>query len=182
LKYSILSTNDPNGIIAAATFNPQANERLTLSYTPGKIGVASIVVECTDRYGAKAFQTINVTVNPLPPKVTAVGFTTDNPTNVSTVTANPVPSDPQGLPVTFTYQWLLNNQPISGQISAMLPLGSLVNSGSLNINPLDRLTVQVTPHDDPGAPFSKQTGTVFTSNAVTIESVVPGGITVTLPS
>jgi hypothetical protein len=77
------------------------------------------------------------------------------------LTATPVGTDPQNLPITYAYQWLQNGTAITGATSNSLSLSSLT------INTGDIFTVAVTPSD------SALTGTAFNSNALTVATVAP---------
>ncbi len=169
LTYSIVSNSDPTLVTPSIT-----NEWLTLTYAADQTGTASIVVEATDRYGATVTQTIKVTVGNAP-AISNVAITANNPSAPTTLTATPTSTDPQGLPVTYTYQWMLATAggtptAISGQTSQTLTLSAVTG-----LVAGDTLSVTVTPSDS--APF---TGAAFTSSAVTVATVSP--ITLDLPT
>jgi cyclophilin family peptidyl-prolyl cis-trans isomerase len=164
LTYSVVGNTNP-GLVTTSV----SNERLTLSYTTGMVGTATITVQATDRFGATVQSSFNVTVTPKPPMVNSVSIAPDNPTNTTTLTATPSATDPQGFPVTFTYQWLQNGTAISGATSQVLNLTTQV-SGGVHVN--DKFTVQITPSDTSPS-GSTLTGTTFTSNPVIIATIGP---------
>ena len=155
LTYTATSSN-PNLVTASTN-----DEWLTLNYVPEQTGTATITVTATDLYGFTASQSFTVTVNPAPPVVTGVTVAPNNITNTTTLTAKPSATDPEGKPVTYTYQWLKNNTIISGATSATLTLSSA------NLSANNQLTVQVTPND------GVLSGAAFTSNTITIATVSP---------
>ena len=75
------------------------------------------------------------------PVVNSIVIAPDNATSTTTLTATPTSTDPQGNPVTYTYQWYQNNQAISGATSQTLSLGSLTVSAN------DQFAVGVTPNN-----------------------------------
>jgi cyclophilin family peptidyl-prolyl cis-trans isomerase len=164
LTYSIQSNSNPS--LVTPTIK---NEWLTLTYAAGQTGTADIVVVATDRYGATVTQKIHVTVGQAP-TVTNVAITPNSTSGATTLTATPSSTDPQGLPVTYTYQWLHNGTAITGQTSQTLTLSSVTG---LAAN--DTISVTVTPSDS--APF---TGAAFTSSAITVSTTSP--ITFKLPA
>jgi hypothetical protein len=76
--------------------------------------------------------------------------------------AVPTATDPQGLPITFTYQWQQSGAPIPGATSQSLDLTTLSS-----INKGDTFSVIVTPSDN------LLTGNPFTSSPVTIAGLNP---------
>jgi cyclophilin family peptidyl-prolyl cis-trans isomerase len=161
LTYKVLS-NSNGALVNPVIDTTNSPEWLTLNYTAGMSGTADIVVQATDRYGATVTQTIKVTVGNVP-TISNVAIAADNATSPTKLTATPTATDPQGLPVTFTYQWLRNGTAITGQTASTLTLSTVTG---LAAN--DTLSVTVTPHDS--APF---TGAAFTSSAVTVSTINP---------
>jgi cyclophilin family peptidyl-prolyl cis-trans isomerase len=155
LTYTATSSN-PNLVTVSTN-----NEWLTLNYVTHQYGSATIAVTATDLYGFTVTEDFTVNVNPAPPSVTGVTITPNSVTNATMLTAKPTGSDPQGMPITFTYQWLKNNVAIPGATSATLALGSA------GISANSQLTVDVTPKD------ALLTGTAFASNTLTIATVSP---------
>jgi cyclophilin family peptidyl-prolyl cis-trans isomerase len=75
LTYKVLSNSNP-GLVNPVIDTTNSPEWLTLNYTPGQAGTASIVVEAIDKFGATVTQTIAVTVSSaLTDKSTAVAST-----------------------------------------------------------------------------------------------------------
>ena len=95
------------------------------------------------------------------PTVTSVSIAADNPSAATTPTATPQGTDPEGVPLTFTYQWLQDGSPIVGATGATLDLTPLT------ILPGDTFTVEVTPSD------GTLTGNLFTSAGANIVSINP---------
>ncbi len=155
LTYSATSSNP--GLVTASV----NNEWLTLNYAPGKTGSSSITVTATDRYGATVNQTFNVTIAPSAPVVNSVSIGVDNAATPTTLTATPVGSDPQNLPITYTYKWFQNGTAIAGATSQSLSLSPLTIATG------DKFTVAVTPSD------SALTGTAVTSSPITVASGSP---------
>jgi cyclophilin family peptidyl-prolyl cis-trans isomerase len=92
-----------------------------------------------------------------PPAVQSVTIAADNSSNATKLSAAVVSSSP----ATFTYQWLLNGQPLSGETSSALTLtGLTVNTG-------DIFAVQVTPN------LGALSGSTALSNQITITGVNP---------
>jgi hypothetical protein len=118
-------------------------------------------VTATDRYGATVTQTFNVTVAPSAPVVNSVSIGVDNAATPTTLTATPVGSDPQNLPITYTYKWFQNGTAIAGATSQSLSLSPLTIATG------DKFTVAVTPSD------SALTGTAVTSSPLTVASGSP---------
>ncbi len=167
LTYSVVNNTNPSLVSTSVT-----NENLTLVYGAGKTGSAAITVEATDRYGATVETTFNVTVNaPQPPSVTNVTIGADSATATKVLTASFTTQDPQGSTVTTSNQWYQNGVAIPNATAATLDLTKLssVKAG-------DKFTITVTPND------GTLTGSTFTSEPVTISSVVPtsaGATTIT---
>jgi virginiamycin B lyase len=102
--------------------------------------------------------------------VSSVGITPTAPTTTATLNATAAASDPARLPITYTYQWLLNGVPISGATSPTLDL-SQPGNGDRG----DSVAVTVTASDGPG------TSSPVTSSPVTIVDSAPT-VTVALSS
>lgn len=102
------------------------------------------------------------------PVVTGATFAPDNLTNTTTLTATPSSTDPNGQPVTYTYQWRRNGTAIASATAQTLDLTQVAGLAAT-----DSLTVQITPHD------GTFTGPVFTSNNVTVATIGP--ITLDVP-
>jgi autotransporter-associated beta strand protein len=81
---------------------------------------------------------IAVTVGHALPVIDSVTVTPANPLPTDTLTTAVVSHDDSGDPVTYTYQWLKNDNPIPGATGATLALGGIGKKG-------DRIVVQVTP-------------------------------------
>lgn len=161
LTYSATSSNP--GLVTASV----NNEWLTLNYAPDETGTSMITVQATDRYGATVDQTFEVVVKPEAPAIQKVAITPNSTTNITELTATPTSTDAQGLPVSYTYQWLQNGKAISGANSATLDLPADTKDN-------DTFAVEVTPRD------ADLTGAEFTSPPVTIASLNP--TTIDLPS
>jgi cyclophilin family peptidyl-prolyl cis-trans isomerase len=97
------------------------------------------------------------------PTVSSVAIATD----ATSLTATPTsPADPLGQTISYSYQWLQNNQPIADATGQTLQLSSVtVQSG-------DALTVQVTPSD------GVLTGTTFSSAIASVTGTNPTQIVV----
>jgi hypothetical protein len=156
LTYSVVADSNPSLVTASIS-----NEHLTLSYATGQVGTATITVQATDTFGATVQQTFTVTVNPSPPVVTAAKITANDPANATSLMVTPTATDPQGLPITFSYQWLQNGNVISGATAQTLDLTPLTVAKN------DTFSVQVTPSD------SLRTGALFTSPTVSATGTNP---------
>ena len=99
------------------------------------------------------------------PVVTSVVITPDNAANVNVLTANPT-ADADG-PVTFTYQWLQNGEPVAGATAQTLNLTTQV--GDVNVGDTFSVVVTAIANSIPSDPF--------TSSAVTIATADPDPIT-----
>lgn len=103
------------------------------------------------------------------PVVTSATVTPNSLTDATTLTVNPVHSNPYGRTNTLAFQWLRNGTAISGATTATL---NLTTVAGLSAN--DNITVQVTPSD------GTLTGSVFTTQVVAVNTVSP--ITFKLPA
>jgi cyclophilin family peptidyl-prolyl cis-trans isomerase len=112
------------------------------------------------------------TINPITinaPVITSVPVTLSG----AVLTAAPVATDPNGSPITFTYQWLQGGVAISGATSATLDL-SQSPLGNVQIG--NTFSVKVTPTNG-----NNVTGFVFTSTPVTVTALNPITIAVNPP-
>ena len=100
-----------------------------------------------------------------PPVVGAATIAANNSANATSLMVTPTATDPQNLPIAFTYQWLQNGAAIGGATTQTLDLTKLTVAQS------DTFSVKVTPTD------SDFTGAVFTSpivNALTTNPTTIG--------
>ena len=98
-----------------------------------------------------------------PPVVNSVSVTPSSPRTGDTLTANVDASDPDGDPLTYSYQWRRNGADISGADGATLDL-SVAGNGDKS----DTITVRVTASD------SSATSAPMTSPDVTVANSPPG--------
>jgi hypothetical protein len=111
----------------------------TLVPTPG---VYEVVLEVC-RGASCAQQAFGLTVeasNNPPSVIVTLSSNTPEVTPTSVLTAVPVPSDPDGDPVTLSYAWARNGVAIAGESGPTLDLASYATPGAT-------FTVTVTPHD-----------------------------------
>ncbi|MCI0641833.1 MAG: peptidylprolyl isomerase [Gemmataceae bacterium] len=104
LTYTLVSNTNPD--LVEATIE---NNRLRLNYATEAVGAAVITVRATDRFGVSVETSFDVTVQNEPP-VAAVTLTPDPAETNDTLTANVTASDPNGDPITFTYNWTVNGE------------------------------------------------------------------------
>ena len=147
----------PAGLVTAVV----TNERLKLSYAPGQIGTATVIVTATDQFGATvSSQAFTVTVTAAP-EVTSANVTL----NGHTLSANAMATPLNLANVTFSYQWLQDGSAIPG---ATLSTLDLMHAPLGHVNLGDKFSVKVTPSDT-----NSITGATFTSSAVTITAISP---------
>ena len=142
----------------------------TLTLPSGLAAGNTITVQVTANDGtisSSVFTTEPATVgsiNPVTielPAVQSVTITPDNPNDTTTLTAAPTSTDPNGQPVTYSYQWVQNGAVMSGATGQTLTL----KPATTNVN--DTFAVEVTPTD------GTLTGDLFTSSNVTVSAVNP---------
>jgi hypothetical protein len=86
-----------------------------------------------------------------PPTMSSVSVTPASPGTNATVTANAAASDPDGDPVSFTYQWLKNGSTIAGATSSTLNLAA---SGNGDRGDQMAVTVRASDGSNSSAPMT----------------------------
>ena len=94
-----------------------------------------------------------------PPVITSVTITPEKPTIGSELSLSIQSNDPEGEPITYQYQWIRNDEEITGENESTLKKGNLRKG--------DLIRVRVTPSD------GKVTGTPFLSSPVKIHNSLP---------
>ena len=94
-----------------------------------------------------------------PPVITSVTITPEKPTIGSELSLSIQSNDPEGEPITYQYQWIRNDEEITGENESTLKKGNLRKG--------DLIRVRVTPSD------GKVTGTPFLSSPVKIHNAPP---------
>jgi len=97
-----------------------------------------------------------------PPVIMSVGITPSSPETNAVLTANPTASDPDGDPITFSYQWVKNGTNLAGANGKTLDL-----SVAGNADKGDQVSVTVTASD------GSNTSSPVTSAAVTVVNTNP---------
>ena len=150
-----VTTNDPatlayqwfqNGV-AIANATSSVLQLNTLTVASGNTFAVQVTPSEGALTGAAFTSTPNVTVASTSPVVidvpivNSIVIAPDSATNATTLTATPTSTDPQGNPVTYTYQWYHNGSAITGATSATLSLSTFTLAAG------DQINVNVTPSD-----------------------------------
>src|SRR5262249_48972166 len=131
------------------------NDRVHLA-PQNKVGSTNITIRATDRFGASVDMSFKVTVQNNAPTAGVV-LNTSSPTTNATLTANVTASDLNSYPITVTYRWRVNDNPVP--VRTMTVAGN-TSSDTLDLSQVgngnkgDKITVEVTPNDgiDNGPP------------------------------
>ena len=101
------STTTPALPLIGATGHPVAT---TFHWTPtaAEVGTHVLSFTTTASNGLQGIAAITVNVSAFQPPTATVGITPVAPTPFDTLTAATTATDPQGLPLTYTYQWIIN--------------------------------------------------------------------------
>jgi peptidyl-prolyl cis-trans isomerase A (cyclophilin A) len=168
LTYSVVSNTNTDLVATSVT-----NNRMTLHYTPGATGSATITVRATDRFGATVDATFNVTVANRPPTVD-VSLNTNSPGTNDLLTATATPADPDGDPVSLTYEWS-----VDGVVQQTMTTTATTNSFALDQpghgDKGQTVTVRVTPNDGTvdGTPASASATIVNSPPVITSLTLSP---------
>jgi hypothetical protein len=98
-----------------------------------------------DQYGASVTASFNVTVTEQKPTAT-VSLSPSSPLATDSLTATATASDPDGDPVTLTYNWQINGQTVQTTASTS-NLTDTLNLHGQQAKAGDTVTVTVTPND-----------------------------------
>ncbi len=154
-----------NATLTLASAGVSANDQITVKITPSDGTLTGTAFTSN----TITIATVSPAVTLEPPTVTEVAIAPNSATAATfLVAAASASPDPFGLPLTPTYQWLKNNQPIPGATQYFLPLSAV------SVAPNDQFSVQITAVD------LYLTSPVFTSKPVTV-STVSGGIALKAP-
>ena len=143
LTYSVVSNSNPT--LLAASIDPNDNALVDMRPSTNQTGTATIVVEATDQYGASVTASFNVTVTEQKPTAT-VSLSPSSPLATDSLTATATASDPDGDPVTLTYNWQINGQTVQTTASTS-NLTDTLNLNGQQAKAGDTVTVTVTPND-----------------------------------
>lgn len=94
-----------------------------------------------------------------PPIISSISIAPNSPLSSDTLSAEAIGSDPDGVPVTFSYQWLVNGSELPGENGKTLGPGKFRKG--------DSVAVRVTPFD------GKDYGETKLSSPVTVQNSPP---------
>jgi hypothetical protein len=118
-----------------------------------------------------------------PPTMTSVGITPASPGTNGTLTANAAASDPDGDPVSFSYQWVRNGANIAGATSSTL---NLATAGNGDRGDQIAVTVRASDGSNSSAPMTALAVTVMNTDPTFNQNVADRssveGETITLPA
>ncbi len=118
-----------------------------------------VVVKATDEHGGTASSTYAVTIPNRLPVVDSVSLQPGMPKTGDDIAVSVTGHDPDGHPVSYSYEWFKNNAKQGGQTGASLD-SVLTKKG-------ESWRVRVTPSDDYGAGASKEASVVIQNTAPT---------------
>ena len=173
---------NPEGGTLSYTYQWLQNDTAIAGATTATLSLSTVTVNAGNTFAVEvtpfdgtisgtmvtsSFQTV-ASINPIvfteEPTVTNVALTPDSTTAATTLTATATANDPQGLSITYTYQWLDNGSDITGATAKTLDLSTVTGLAAG-----DALSVVVTPTDS-----DSLTGEAFTSSAITVATDQPG--------